>query len=68
MSMDGIAFKPRQEEVLKLLCRGMENRHVATVAHMSERNVERVRKQLMVLTRSRNAVQLGVWAAKRGLA
>jgi DNA-binding NarL/FixJ family response regulator len=65
--MRDFALKPRQEVVLKLLCRGFENRHVAATSHMSESNVERVRKQLMTMTNSKNAVQLGVWAAKRGL-
>jgi two-component system, NarL family, response regulator LiaR len=62
-----VALKPRQLLVLKLLCRGYENRHIAAAGHMSESNVERIRKQLMVNTRSSNAVQLGVFAERHGL-
>jgi len=62
-----VHLKQRQEDVLKLLCVGFENKHVAARAHMTESNVERIRKQLMVLTRSNNAVQLGVWAVRNNL-
>lgn len=65
--LDSTALKPRQQDVLKLLCRGLENKAIATVSHMSESNVERVRKQLMLVTRSKNAVQLGVWAVRNNL-
>lgn len=56
----------RQEQVLRLLCKGLENAHVAARIGISESTVEQHRKKLMVRTKSNNAVQLGVWATERG--
>lgn len=63
-----MSLSPRQVEVLKLLCTGLQNKQVAYELGVTERVIEVHRQNIMIRSRCDSAVQLGVWAAKRGYA
>jgi DNA-binding NarL/FixJ family response regulator len=62
-----MSLTDRQVEVLRLLCKGLENKHIAARLNIGESTVESHRRKVMVATKSGNAVQLGVWAHRQGL-
>lgn len=56
-----------QVEILQLLCDGKLTKHIAATVHRSERAISQQRQKILSKTGCTSLVQLGVWAARRGL-
>ena len=59
----------RELQVLQLLCAGLTHKQIADKLHMSRRTSECIRARIGEKTGcGASSTQLGVWAAKQGLA
>ncbi len=63
---DPVYFTPREKEVLRLICQGLTNLHIAEKLFISNRTVECDRQRLLEKTESPNIAGLIVYAAKNG--
>lgn len=59
-------LRPRQADVLRLLCQGLQNKEVAYTLGITERSIEIHRRIIMQSIGAKSAVQLGVWAQVNG--
>ncbi len=60
-------LSPREEEVLRMLCRQKTNREIARQLELSARTVEGHRKNLLTKTGARNLAGLVLFAVREGL-
>lgn len=63
----GDTLSPQEIAVLVMLCLGHPNKVAARKLDISHRTIEIHRSNIMRKTGCDTAVQLGVWAAKKGL-
>jgi DNA-binding NarL/FixJ family response regulator len=59
-------FTPRELEVLQLLCKGLKNKEIGHVLHISARTVETYREHVHQKTRAQTVAELVLWAVKHG--
>jgi DNA-binding NarL/FixJ family response regulator len=52
--------------VLTLLCKGYSNAEMARKMFLSEKTIEFHRSELLRKTKSKNSVELVIWATKNG--
>ena len=62
------SFTRRENEVLKLICKGMSNAEISNLLFISERTLEKHKQNLLMKTDTRNTVNLVIYALKNGLA
>ena len=60
-------FTPREQEVLRLICRGQSTADIAAALFISSRTVEGHRQKLLEKTSASNSAGLVVYAARHGL-
>lgn len=58
----------RELDVLRLMCKGMPTKKIAAALKFGEKAIECHRAKLRKKTGCRTACELGVWAARNGLA
>jgi DNA-binding NarL/FixJ family response regulator len=63
-----ISFTEKENEVLKMLCKGMSNLEIAENLFISERTVENYRNKLLQKTGSSNVLKLVIYAVRNKLA
>jgi DNA-binding NarL/FixJ family response regulator len=63
-----ISLSDKENEVLKLLCKGMSNLEIAEKLFISERTVENYRNRLLQKTGSSNVLKLVIFAVRNKLA
>jgi len=62
-----IDLKPRELEILKLLCKGMSSIEIAKELFISTRTVEKSRSELLQKTNTTNSISLAIFAVKNNL-
>lgn len=62
-----IILKPRQKEVLQLLCEGLSSAEIANKLFISTRTVEKERSDLLQITSTTNSISLAIFAVKNNL-
>lgn len=64
---NAIVLKPRQKEVLQLLCEGLSSAEIANKLFISTRTVEQERSDLLQITSTTNSISLAIFAVKNNL-
>jgi len=64
---NAIILKPRQKEVLQLLCEGLSSAEIANKLFISTRTVEKERSDLLQITSTTNSISLAIFAVKNNL-
>lgn len=62
-----IELKPRQKEILQLLCQGLPSTEIAEMLHIGVRTIEKERSELLQLTNTTNSISLAIFALKNNL-
>lgn len=62
-----IDLSPRDKELIKLLCKGMSTKEIASQLHLTETSIESYRKDLLHKTRSHNVAELISLVYRAGL-
>jgi DNA-binding NarL/FixJ family response regulator len=57
----------REQEVLKLICKGFSNEKIGEMLYISGRSVERYKTNLLAITNTQNTVNLVIYAFKNKL-
>jgi DNA-binding NarL/FixJ family response regulator len=60
-------FSERENEILKLLCKGLSTTEISTTIHLSKRTVEGYRAKLLEKTRQPNVINLILYSLKNKL-
>jgi DNA-binding NarL/FixJ family response regulator len=66
--METISLSDKENEVLRLLCKGLSNLEIAEKLFISERTVENYRNKLLQKTGSSNVLKLVIFAVRNKLA
>lgn len=61
------ALTTREEEIIELVCRGKRNKEIADELFVSQRTVEGHRRNISDKTQTDNAVELVIFALKKGM-
>ena len=70
IAQDGIhtsSLTDRELEILKLICKELSSKEIATELYLSQNTVDIHRKNLLYKTKSKNVVGLALYAAKNEL-
>jgi DNA-binding NarL/FixJ family response regulator len=62
-----IDLKPREKDILKLLCNGLSSAEIADKLCISTRTVEKSRSELLQKTNTTNSITLAIYAVKNNL-
>jgi DNA-binding NarL/FixJ family response regulator len=65
--LKSITLKPREKEILQLLCKGLSSVEIADKLHVSSRTVEKTRSELLQKTDTTNSISLVIYAIKNKL-
>ena len=66
-SAEGSTLSPREREVLSAFAAGLCRKGIAHRLGITKKVVSTHKTSLLTKTRSRNDVQLGIWAARNGI-
>jgi DNA-binding NarL/FixJ family response regulator len=58
---------PREQEIIKLICKGHSNKEIATILSLSKRTVEGYREKIMSKVQARNSLDIMTYAIKNNL-
>jgi DNA-binding NarL/FixJ family response regulator len=58
---------PREQEIIKLICKGHSNKEIATILNLSKRTVEGYREKIMSKVQARNSLDIMTYAIKNNL-
>lgn len=58
---------PREQEIIKLICKGHSNKEIATILTLSKRTVEGYREKIMSKVQARNSLDIMTYAIKNNL-
>ena len=64
---DPYQLTKREEEVLKLICRGYSNKEISDMLFISQKTVEGHKSNLMIKTNTKNTINLMLFAIKNHL-
>ena len=62
-----VALTAREEEIIELVCQGKRNKEIADALFVSQRTVEGHRRNISEKTQTDNAVELVIYALKKGI-
>lgn len=65
--LKSINLKPREKEILQLLCNGLSSVEIADKLHLSPRTIEKTRSELLQKTETTNSISLAMYAIKNQL-
>jgi DNA-binding NarL/FixJ family response regulator len=58
---------PREQEIIKLICKGHSNKEIANILNLSKRTVEGYREKIMSKVQARNSLDIMTYAIKNNL-
>jgi DNA-binding NarL/FixJ family response regulator len=62
-----LTFSDDEKELLKYICKGLTNKQIADIMHLSSRTIEAHRARLLDKTETKNSVALAVYAISKNL-
>ncbi|WP_176112876.1 response regulator transcription factor [Sediminibacterium ginsengisoli] len=65
--MKAVVFKPKEIQIIKLICRQYSTREIGEKMGISHRTIEGCRERILEKTKAKNMVGIAIYAIKNGI-